>query len=108
ARSLLLDLAPPHMAMTVTALLDMADMLRRFAGQGHDIPAQDGVLGPGEFQRREDMGAERRVRLRDCNRTIEQRLEILGEVKALPLATNKDRNRRLLRRWGFRQVGWCG
>jgi hypothetical protein len=36
------------------------------------IPAQDGVIGSGEFQRREDMGTERRVRLRDCNRTMRQ------------------------------------
>jgi hypothetical protein len=83
-------------------------MLRRFAGQGHDIPAQDGVLGSGEFQRREDMVAERCVRLRDCNRTIEQRRKILPDVKALPFAADEDRDRRLLRRCGFRQVGRCG
>src|SRR5215813_1648532 len=55
ARSLLLDLAPPHAAVAVAALFDIADMPRRFAGQGHYIPAQDGMLGSGEFQRREDM-----------------------------------------------------
>src|SRR6516162_6024646 len=44
ARPLLLDLAPSHMAVTVAALFDMADMLQRLARQGHNIPAQDGVL----------------------------------------------------------------
>ena len=95
-------------ARAAAALFDIADMPRRFAGQGHDIPAQDGVLGSGEFQRREDMGAERRVRLRDCNRTIEQRRKILPDVKPLPLAADEDRDRRLLRRSGFRQLGRCG
>ncbi len=74
ARPLLLDLAPPDAAVVAAALFDIADMLRRFAGQGHDIPAQDGVLGSGEFQRREHVGAKRRLRLGHDNRGVKQRL----------------------------------
>src|SRR5436305_15219831 len=40
ARPLLLDLAPPHMTVTIAALFDMTDTLRRLAQQRYHIAGE--------------------------------------------------------------------